>query len=363
MRFGYGKLKLMKVAISSFPLESGHKDRGIGSYTRNLIDALRRYSDVEVIEFSGSIPSEKVDLVHLTWFDLFFKTLTVSKYPTVVTIHDVIPLKFSDYYPAGLRGKVNLFWQKQALKKVAKIITVSEISKNDISKYLNIPEEKIRVTFEGIDDAFKVMSKSQSDKVKNKYDLSDSFLVYVGDANYVKNLPFLIKGFKKIKETKATQGMKLVLVGGVFTKVITGNHPELESLREVHQLIKEFNFENDILMPGYVNNEDLAGFYNLATLYIQPSLYEGFGLPVLEAMSCGTPVISSSGGSLPEIGGKATLYFDPTDQADFISKLTEVLQNSSLRDKLSSQGLVRAKEFSWQKVADKTVKAYLEATS
>jgi len=117
------------------------------------------------------------------------------------------------------------------------------------------------------------------------------------------------------------------------------------------------------LRAGDLDLEQLVTFYNLATIYIQPSLYEGFGLPVLEAMSCGTPVISSSGGSLPEIGGKATLYFDPTDQADFISKLTEVLQNSSLRDKLSSQGLVRAKEFSWQKVADKTVKAYLEATS
>jgi glycosyltransferase involved in cell wall biosynthesis len=347
----------LKVAINNYPMRSGHKDRGVGVYTKNLIDSLKK-AGIEVIEFENLEDVTGVDLIHYTWFDLYFKTLKISKeYPTVVTIHDVMPLIFQDHFPVGIRGKVNLFFQKQALKNVKKIITVSEISKRDIIKCLELDPAKISITKESIDPKFRVLPKKDLEKIKEKYNLPEKFILYVGDGNFVKNLPFLIKGFKSIE----VNDIKLVLVGKVFLKTSAElNHPELKSLKETLELIKKSGLTDKVILPGYVPTEDLVAFYNLATVYVQPSLYEGFGIPILEAMSCGTPVVSSTGGSLKEVGGEAASYFDPNDLDQFIKNLTAVLQNGTLQDKLSKKGSERAKLFSWQEVTNETIKVYQE---
>lgn len=354
----------MKIAINNLPLKSAHKTRGIGYYTKHLIEALKQDTSCEVQEFTNISDVKGADVVHYPWFDLFFHTLPLRKhFPTVVTIHDVMPLVFSAKYPAGLKGKINFIMQKTALRSCKYVITDSQASKTDIIKYLKIEGKKIAAIPLAIDPKFKIISNdTELLHIKRKYYLPDQFLLYVGDANWVKNLPFLIEGFQQlIKETDLGQ-VKLVLVGGVFLKDVENiNHPELESLKLVNKLIKQYRLDTRIIRPGQVSDEELVAFYNLATIYVQPSLYEGFGLPVLQALACGVPVVSSNRGSLTEVGGDAVVYFDPTNLKQFIFTASDLLQDKSLRSKLSKLGLKQAAKFSWEKVAEETKSIYLRA--
>lgn len=350
----------MKVAFNTYPLQSGHKTRGVGYYTWNLLEEFKKRDDLEILEFTDLSQVIQADVIHYPWFDLFFRTLKLNKIPTVVTVHDTMPLIFTKEYPVGIKGKINFYFQKRNLKKCKEIITVSNYSKKDIIKYLKIPEEKITIIKEAASDFFKILSDSEKLFIKRKYKLPNQFLLYVGDANFVKNLPFLVDGFKMLKE-KFTD-LKLILVGGVFLKKPDNiNHPELRGLKNLFQRIDEYKLKDDIIMPGQVPTEDLVGFYNLATIYIQPSLYEGFGLPLLEAFACGVPVMASNVSSLPEVGGSAVLYFDPNNINQFISELEELLQDRSLQKKFSKLGLERAKLFTWKGVADETIKVYKKA--
>src|SRR3989344_1245640 len=353
----------MKVAINIYPLKSAHTARGIGYYTKNLIKVLQNDSEIELFQFSSLSEIKDVDVVHYPWFDLFYHTLPIKKrFPTIVTIHDVIPLIFPKQHPTGIRGKINFFLQRISLNGCKFIITDSKISKKDIVKNLNIKEDKIAVIPLNVDSSFKILNNTQSLRIKRKYNLPDLFLLFVGDANFVKNLPFLIEGFYQLTKKIEFSSLKLVLVGGVFLKNVENiDHPELESLKKVIRLIEEYNLESKIIRPGQIYDEDLVAFYNLATLYVHPSLYEGFGLPVLQAFACGTPVICSKNGSLPELGGEAAVYFDPENIEQFISIASEILLNRSLQDKLSKLGLLQSKKFSWEKVLMETKLIYEKA--
>lgn len=352
----------MKIAINTYPLNSAHKDRGIGYYTKNLIENLKKDKSIEVLEFIDVSEVKKVDLVHYPWFDFYFHTLPIRKiYPTIVTIHDVIPLIFKTHYPVGWKGKLNFNLQKFALKGCRKILTDSQTSKNNIAKYLKVAKEKIAAIYLAAREDFKLLSDTKLLHIKRQYNLPDQFLLYVGDANWVKNLPFLIEGFNRVVKKTQFSRFKLILVGNVFLKKVENiNHPELESLKTVNRLISQFKLEDKIVRVGNLEIEELVGFYNLATIYIQPSLYEGFGLPVIEALSCGTPVVCSNSGSLPEVGGNAAIYFDPKNSDQFVSILIEVLQNKSLQMKLSKLGLSQAEKFSWEKFTFEMKQIYSE---
>lgn len=353
----------MIVAYNTLPLITGHKVRGVGSYTKNLLENLHKITSLEIKEFKNLSEIEKADVVHFPWFDLFFHTLPLwKKFPTVVTIHDVTPLIFSKNYPKGIRGKINNTLQIFSLKNCSNIITVSENSKKDIIKYLGVKASKIKVIYEAPGKSFKRLSDAEVLKIKRTYNLPDQYILYVGDADWIKNLPFLIKGFHKIIQNEKYKNLKLVLVGGVFLKKVDDiNHPELESLKLTNKLIEELRLENSVIRPGFLSIEDLVGFFNLATLYVQPSIYEGFGLPVLEAMACGTPVLSSNAASLPEVGGDAAIYFNPENIDQFTRIALDLLGDASLRSKLSQIGLQRAATYSWEKVSGETVTLYEEA--
>lgn len=350
----------MKIAINIHPLKSGHKDRGIGFYTSNLIENLKRDSTLKIQEFTDLSEVKNADIVHYPWFDFFFHTLPLRKrFKTIVTIHDVIPLLFPTQQPVGLKGKFNFLLQKISLKNCKNIITDSKVSQDDIARRLSIGKEKISVVHLAANENFKPLKDTQLLYTKRKYNLPDRFLLYVGDANWVKNLPFLIKGFKNLIQDPDFREVKLMLAGGVFLKKVENiDHPELDSLKEVNQLIRDNILEKNIIRPGDLDLEELVSIYNRATLYIQPSLYEGFGLPLIEAFSCGTPVISSNRGSLMEIGGDAAVYFDPTNLKQFTFIIRELLENASLRDKLSKLGLLRSAGFSWKKAAEETKLVY-----
>lgn len=354
---------MIKVAVNVIPLKSAHKRRGTGYYTFNLIEHLMVDDSIKVIEFEKIAKLKEVDVIHYPWFDFYFHTLPIRKpFPTVVTIHDVIPLIFPQYYPIGMRGRINFTLQKLALKSCQFIIADSQVSKEDIVNHLKIDGDKIMVIHLAADANFKILSDTKLLYIKRKYLLPDRFLLYVGDANWTKNLPFLIEGLRQLLNSKDFENLKLVLCGDVFLKNVENiDHPEIESLKKVNELIKKYGIENQILKPGQIADEELVAFYNLATLYAQPSLYEGFGLPILQAFACGTPVVSSDRGSLPEVGGEAAIYFDPTNLKQFTHILREVIQNKSLQSKLSKLGFTQAAKFSWEKVVEETKRVYLKA--
>lgn len=354
----------MKIAINNLPLNSGHKARGIGYYTDHLIESFKQQDLVEVLEFANLSEIKNADVVHYPLFDLFYHSLPIKRlFPTVVTVHDVIPLLFPDHYPAGIKGRINFILQKMALRSCQYIITDSQISKDDIIQYLGIENRKIKVIPLAADSKFEVLNHdARLLHIKRQYHLPDQFLLYVGDANWVKNLPFLIEGFYQLKRLPEFADVKLVLAGGVFLKNVENiNHPELDSLKQVNNLIKAYGLEKCVLRPGQVNTDELAVFYNLAVIYIQPSLYEGFGLPVLESLSCGTPVVSSDKGSLTEVGGQSVLYFDPANIRQFSSLVQTLIKDRSLQEKLSKSGLKQAAKFSWEKVARETKQIYEKA--
>ncbi len=350
----------MKIAINIVPMRSKHKDRGIGLYTSNLIENLKKDPEIKLQQFMEISEVSDADIVHYPWFDFFFHTLSLrKKFKTIVTIHDVIPLIFPKAHPVGIKGRFNFMLQKIALKDCKNIITDSNTSKNDISKYLKVDKDKISVVHLAANENFTTQRETKLLYINRKYRLTEKFLLYVGDANWVKNLPFLVEGFHKLIQDPDFKNVKLVLVGGVFLKNVENiDHPELQSLKKVNQLIKNLNLSEHIIRPGDLGLEELISFYNLATAYVQPSLYEGFGFPLIEAFSCGAPVISSNRGSLPEVGGNAAVYFDPENLNQFVSILKEVLQNKSLRERLSKLGFKQVEKYSWEKVASDTKKVY-----
>src|SRR3989344_4112779 len=250
----------MKVAINTTPLKSAHKNRGIGYYTYNLIENLKKDKSVQIQTFINADEVKDVDIVHYPWFDFFFHTLPLRKIaPTIVTIHDVIPLIFNDNYPVGIKGKANFFLQKLALKNCQAFITDSQFSKKDIINYLKIKEEKINVISLAEDTDFRILNENKRLLIKRKYTLPDRFVLYTGDATWVKNLPFLIEGFRALKKDLSFSDVKLVLVGGVFLKKVDNiDHPELESLKKVNELIIKLNLEREVIRLGQIDTEDLA---------------------------------------------------------------------------------------------------------
>lgn len=343
----------MKVAIDISPLKSGHKFRGIGIYTKNLVEALSLIKapnfSIQLIE-SEEVPKD-CDLVHYPYFDFFFLTLPFKKTkPTVVTIHDCTPLVFPKRYPPGLKGKLKFLIQKFSLKGAKRIITDSCNSKKDIVRFLGIPEQKIDVILLAAGNKVKrITDKNFLAKLRKKFNLPQKFVLYVGDVNYNKNLPGLVKACRLVK-------VPLVIVGRqAVQKDFDSTHPENQSLVELLNLVKG---RSDVLRLGFVEERELAGLYSLASVYCQPSFYEGFGMQVLEAMKCGCPVVTSDVSSLPEVVGKAALLVNPYKIEEIAKSLNIVLTDEKLRKKLIKLGLEQEKKFSWERTAGGTIKVY-----
>ncbi|KUK84178.1 MAG: hypothetical protein XD98_0131 [Microgenomates bacterium 39_6] len=346
------------VAIDISPLKNANRFRGVGFYTKNLTESLqelikknKKYSDfrVKLVE-DWDLKIGNFDIVHYPYFDIFFPTLPPKRKPTVVTVHDLTPLVFPEHYPAGIKGKINWQRQKRRLQKVEAIITDSQNSKKDIVRLVGYLPEKIFVIYLGVGERFrKITSKETRSAIKNKYCLPKEFVFYVGDVNWNKNVPGLVRACQKI-------GFPLVIAG---KQAVSQNydqaHPENQDLV---WLQKEAQKDPNIHLLGFVEDEDLPVLYNLASVYCQPSFYEGFGMPVVEAMACGAPIVAAKTGSLPEIGQDAVLYFNPQQENSLAKALKAIIENKDLAQKLSKRGLAQAKKFSWSKCAEETLAVY-----
>lgn len=295
-----------------------------------------------------SINKAKIDILHVpahyhNQTAPFFLNKNLKK---ILTIHDLTPLLFPETH---MRMTVMLWNSTLKLIKdrVDAIITDSMNTKNDCIKHLNIPEDKIKVVPLAADTQYKPLSNIEKVKkeLKIKFNLKMPFILCVGTLEKRKNLPTLFEAFSKLKNNGVKH--KLVIVGMKGWKY-----------GEIFETLSKLNLNDDVIFTGYIPDEDLVKFYNAADLFVYPSLYEGFGLPPLEAMACGTPVITSNTSSLPEVVGNAGLMVDPYDFDALADKMYQILTDDGLRNMLSKKSLHRAKMFSWEKTARETWKVY-----
>lgn len=342
----------IKVLLDDSPLHNANAIRGVGRYTQFLSQSLIKNKDLE-IAFSKSAPADfKAEIVHYPFFDLFFPTLPlIKKVKTIVTIHDVIPLLYPEYYPVGKKGKLAFLKQKLALRNVDAVITDSQASKTDIAKYLGVEMNKIHVVYLAPSPDLAAQTETEVQRVRRKYKLPKKYLLYVGDINYNKNLPQLIKTLKFLDKE-----INLVCVGKNFYPHEIPEWQWLETQIALSDVSKRVKFITNLAGD---NSKDLAAIYSGALAYIQPSLYEGFGLPVLEAMTCLTPVICANNSSLLEVALNKAVMVEEAKAEDFAQAVESILAWSpTQRKKFTTQALKHAQKFTWAKTARVTAKIY-----
>jgi glycosyltransferase involved in cell wall biosynthesis len=337
--------------------------RGIDAYSSYLWKNLEniKHPDLKIHQITlKDLSDSRFDLYHFPSFNLFHPSFPVTFHsPCVITLHDATRLEFSSHYPLGIRGNLNLVYQKYFLARAKLIITDSFSSIRQIQKFLSLPAEKMRMVYLAAPDNFRIIkSKKSLQQIKKKYQLPDKYILCNGDIDWNKNLTGLVKSCN-------SSNISLVLYGKSPQDLVDHpekydfGHPELAHLPALRQsLLKE-----NIHLLGFIPDSDLVGIFNLANLYCQPSFAEGFGLPVLQAMACGIPVACSNTHSLPEIAGKAAKYFDPNDIDSITKTIVNVLEDQTLRQELITQGLKQAEKYSWSKTATNTINIYQEALS
>lgn len=347
----------MKIAIDRGPLYSGDAIRGVGVYTRELIKGLESYinkakTDIQIDPLDAKKDDlSSYDLVHYPYFNPYFLTLPKRNITnTVVTIHDLIPLLYPQQYPPGIKGKVKFEIQKLLLTNVDHVITVSETSKKDIIRLLKLDPEEVDVIYEAPRPVFKKTNKGKWQKeIFKKYNLPNSFVLYVGDVNYNKNILGLADACKLVH-------IPLVIVGkNAAVKNVDFSHRENESFMK---FIKKYEGDPEVIRLGFVDDEDLVKIYNLASVYCQPSFYEGFGLSVLESFACNTPVVISKTQALTEVSDGAAYCADSCSSMDLAEALRAVLSDKALQKKLVKKGSERVRQFSWEKTARQTIAVY-----
>jgi len=343
----------MRISIDTSPLSSGHTNRGVGGYTKNLIEALKIHqSGHTYFQFdSKSQRPPQADVIHYPFFDPFFLTLPFcSSKPTIVTVHDLTPIVFPEHFPKGLWGSIKWEIQKFSLQRKQRIITDSKCSKKDIVRITGVNNDKIDVVY--LAPSLQVTDGTKNfESIKKQYGIQGDYFFYVGDVNWNKNIPGLLNAFSSFI-IHHSSFIHLVLVGKAFFDTT------LSQTREIDHMISDLKIGDHVIKTGYVNEEILSSLYTHALALIQPSWYEGFGFPVLEAMSLGCPVVCSSSSSLPEIAGPS-IMIDVNNQSSMVDGMNRVMSLSKeKRKQLIERGFEWVQNFTWKKVADDTVKSY-----
>jgi glycosyltransferase involved in cell wall biosynthesis len=288
---------------------------------------------------------DRIDIFHSP-----FNVLPLIKVcPSLVTIHD---LAF-EIYPDEFSFQARVFHKTftPIAARTADIIIVPStcVEKNIVELY-GVSQDKIRVVHEAADKIFKPMDRQESKvKIVQKYGIKDDFILFIGFARLRRNVPQLLEAFSRLKKQHDIRH-KLVIVGRYDS--VNTNYP---------RLVRELDMENDVIHFARIVDEDMPLFYNAAEVFVYPSSYEGFGLPLVEAMACGTPIIASNASPMPEIVGNAGLFVNPFDISQMAQTIYNVLTDEHLCLELRDKSLERAHSFSWKKTAEKTLEAYREA--
>lgn len=304
------------------------------------------------------------DRLDLMFFPLNSASL-ISPCKSVVTIHDlhpyVIPERFAVVHGSQVHGSFlrsaasRWYWRRMlemASRRISRIVAVSDVTKKDIETIFRIPGEKIDVVHEGVDKerfGFHGHDKGSA-SFREEHDLPERYILCMGTHAY-KNLEGSIRSFHHVRKC-AQQTLSLVICGR------TGNIGH-----EIYELVRELDLERSVIFTGFFPEEHLSNLYRNAELLLFPSFYEGFGLPVLEAYACGTPVVASTAGALPEVAGDAALLTDPENPSEIASAVLKLLTDSELREKKRRLGYKRVEQFSWEKSARKTIEVFEKAAS
>jgi glycosyltransferase involved in cell wall biosynthesis len=325
------------------------KDCGIveelGENFRAVPESARPYSVSEQLRIPMDLRREGIDLFHAPHYVL--PPLTPCK--SVVTIHDCIHLRFPQYLPNRLAyayARSSLWF---ATHRSNRVLTVSEASKRDILRYFRVPERKIDVIYNAIDERFgEPPAADEIERVRDRYQLNAPYILYAGNIKPHKNLERLIEAFHTLRHGDL-EHVKLLIIGDEISKYAT-----------LRRAVHKYKLHKHVRFFGFVPDKTLAVLYRLARAFVFPSLYEGFGLPPLEAMASGTPVITSNLSSLPEVVGDAALLIDPYDADAIADAMRRVLLDSDLREDLRQRGLKRVAEFSWDRSIRRVREIYEE---
>ena len=265
-------------------------------------------------------------------------SLTTS-IPQCLVVHDLGFLHYPDTYKKShvsyLKKNTSRF-----LKKAAGIVTVSGFSKNDIVQQYKIAPEKIDVVYNGVKKVFHPLSPEERSGAKEKYTEGNEYFLYAGAIQPRKNLLNLLKAFSIFKK-RLQSNMKLVLAGRLAWKN-----------EEFWKLVQSYKYRDDVVITGYLPEKEMALLMGSAYALVYPSLFEGFGVPVAEAMKCGVPALTSQKSSMQEIAGEAALYFDPRNHSDIADKMMLIYKDESLRNQLSEKGKYQAEKYSWENAAE-----------
>lgn len=286
------------------------------------------------------LQKNSVDVFHTQYIAPFWMP---QKTKLVLTIHDIS----FNFFPQFIK-KSDLFFLKtlipRSLQMATKIISVSEFTKNELEDYYEILPEKISVASNGVDFEIydREKNKEELKKIQKKYDLPEKFVLYVGTLQPRKNIPVLIEAVKNIDTS-------LVVVG---SKNARNFDPQIE------KMIKKYGLREKIIFPGWIDEEDKPTLFKLAICFVFPSLYEGFGIPILEAMAAGTPVVCSDIPVFRKIGEDAALFCNPKKNDEFLKNISKVLNDENLRNNLIEKGKFVAQKFTWHETAKKTLITY-----
>lgn len=306
----------------------------LGENFRLVPERAKTYSLAEQIAVPLALRREGVELFHAPHYVL----PPLVRCRSVVTIHDCLHLMFPQYLPNRLARAYSRASIALASRRATRILTVSESSKRDILRFVDVPADKVDVIYNAYDERFGIEPREEDVvRVRERYQLQDAFVLYAGNVKPHKNLERLIEAFDLVRRS-GLDHLKLVLIGDEISK-----YTALRRAVHRHQLHKYVRF------LGYLPEETLAVMYRLAGVFAFPSLYEGFGLPPLEAMASGTPVVVSNVSSLPEVVGDAALLVEPRDPQSIADGIRRVLCDQALRSDLRAKGLVRASQFSWER--------------
>ena len=302
----------------------------------------------EQVGFPRACRRAGVDVAHYPYFAAPLAGLR----PVIVTAHDLIPMLFPQYRGSA-RVRLYTALVAASARRASLVITDSAASRDDVVRRLGVPEERVRVIYLAADERFRPAADPAAvDAARRRYGLPDEYLLYLGGLDYRKNVPRLLQAYALAHR----EGLALPLV-------VAGSLPRPSALfPDLRGEVERLGLSSSVVFCGPGADEDTPLLFQAATAFVYPSLYEGFGLPPLEAMACGTPVVCANSSSLPEVVGDAALTVDPTDVTGLAAALRTIARDAGLREDLRGRGLARAAQFSWRRTAEETLAAYEEAS-